>query len=173
MTDNISITITCNKNQFYAKIIILTIIFTLIGVFVYYRPPIKFDDAPIEGIIFLILVWTLVGFLLIIMTLQLIFLPKGVDIDQQNKTLTLKFLFAKPLTVLPKDLIDFSSIVVKTKSTSYDGVLIRTSNGKEFVLGDFNLQDFRPIKTFLEETNVTFTGHYKFSFISYFFKSFR
>ena len=107
------------------------------------------------------------------MTLQLIFLPKSVDIDQQNKTLTLKFLFAKPLAFLPNDLTDFSSILVKTKSTSYEGVLIRTTSGKEFVLGDFNLQDFRPIKIFLEETNVTFTGHYKFSFVSYFIKYFR
>ena len=166
-------TIAFNKYQFYSKIIILTIILTLVGVFAYYRPPIKFDDAPIGGIIFLIPIGTLLVCLLALMTLQLIFLPSSVDIDQQNKTLTLKFLFAKSLAFLPNDLTDFSSILVKTKSTSYEGVLIRTTSGKEFVLGDFNLQDFRPIKTFLEETNVTFTGHYKFSFISYFFKSFR
>ena len=166
-------TITFNKYQFYSKIIILTIILTLIGVFAYYRPPIKFDDAPIAGIIFLILVWTLLVCLLTLMTLQLIFLPRSVHIDQQNKTLTLNFLFAKPLTVLPNDLADYSSIVVKTKSTDYEGVLIRTTKGKEFVLGDFNLQDFRPVKIFLEEANVAFTGHYKFSFISYFIKYFR
>lgn len=166
-------TIGFNKYQFYGKIIILTIVLSLIGLFIYYRPPIKFDHAQIGGIIFLILVWTLVMFFLILMTLQIIFLPKGVKIDKQNKTLTLRFLFAKPLMVLPNDINEFCTITVKTKSTNYEGVLIKAKNEKEYILGDFNLEDFRPIKTFLEETGVSFAGHCKFSFVSYFIKYFR
>ena len=166
-------TIGFNKYQFYGKIIILTIVLSLVVLLAYYRPPIKFENAPIGGIIFLIAVWALLMFGLILMTLQLIFLPKGVEIDLQNKMLTLKFLLAKPLIVLSDDIHEFCSIAFNTKSTTYDGLLIRIQNGKEYILGDFNLASFNPIKTFLEETNVAFAGHYKFSFVSYFIKYFR
>ena len=91
----------------------------------------------------------------------------------QNKILTLKIFCAKPLIILPNDINEFCSIVVKIKSTDYEGVLMRFKNGKECVVGDFNLENFRPIQTFLEETKVSFVGHYKFSFASYFFRHFR
>lgn len=166
-------TIGFNKFQFYAKIIILTIVLSILGLFIYYRPPIKFDNAPIGGIIFLIIIWTLLILFLVLMTLQLFLLPNGVEIDDQNKILTLKIFCAKPLIILPNDINEFCSIVVKIKSTDYEGVLMRFKNGKECVVGDFNLENFRPIQTFLEETKVSFVGHYKFSFASYFFRHFR
>ena len=44
-------TIGFNKFQFYGKIIILTIVISFLGIFIYYHPRIKFDNAPI-GVIY-------------------------------------------------------------------------------------------------------------------------
>ena len=166
-------TIGFNKFQFYGKIIILIIFLSFLGLFIYYRPPIKFDNAPIGGIILLIIIWTLVILFLILMTLQLFLLPNGVEIDEENQILTFKFFCTKSLIISPIDINEFCSIIVKTKSTNYEGVLMRFTNGKECVVGDFNLENFKPIQTFLEETKVEFVGHFKFSFASYFYRHFR
>jgi hypothetical protein len=166
-------TIGYNRGQFFGKVIILTIMLSMVALFLYYRPPIKFDHAPIGGIIFLAVIWSLLALFLLLMTLQLFFLPNGVDIDETNRVLILKFVFGRQTILQLNDLSAFSSIAVVTKSSRYEGLLLKTANSKEYVLGNFNLEDFRPIKTFLENANVAFIGHEKFSFISYFLKFFR
>lgn len=166
-------TIGFNKFQFYGKIIFLTIAVCIFGLFIYFHPIIRFSNAPIGGIIMLIIVWALLVLLTVLMTLQLFFWPNGIEIDNQNKTIIIKFLSTKSLTILPNDITEFCSIVITTKSASYEGVLIRLKNGKEYPIGDFNLKDFRPVQTFLEETKVAFAGHYKFNSFSYFFRYFR
>ncbi|MFC4230698.1 hypothetical protein ACFOW1_02275 [Parasediminibacterium paludis] len=162
--------ITRNKFQFYSKIIILLLVATLVYAFAYSRPPIKFDDAPVAEIIFLALLIMLLVFMLAIMILQLIIFPIGVEIDEEDKSFTIKFLFSKPLRLSPNDLTDFNSIVLKTKSDSYNGILIRVTNGKEFLIGNFSLKEFEPMQLFLEEQNVTFSGPYKLNIVSYFYK---
>ena len=165
-------TIGFNKYQFYGKIIMLVIFLPLFGFFIYALPHMNFDDAPIGGIIFLALTWMLLMLLIILSTLQLIFLPKGVEIDDEKKTLTLKFLFTKSLSIKPADLTDYFTIMISTKSSSYEGIMIRNLFGKEYILDDFNLANYKPIKIFLDDTKVEFSGHKKFSFVSYFFKYF-
>ncbi len=165
-------TIGFNKYQFYGKIIILIIFLPLFGFFIYALPHINFDDVPIGAIIFLALIWMLLMLLLILSTLQLIFLPKGVEIDDEKKTLTLKFLFTKSVTIKLADLKEYFTIMISTKSTNYEGILINNISGKEYILDNFNLADYKPIKIFLDDTKVEFSGHKKFSFVPYFFKYF-
>lgn len=165
-------TIGFNKYHIYGQIITIVIFLPLFGFFIYALPHMKFDDAPIGGIIFLALIWMLSMLLLILSALQLIFLPKGVQIDDEKQTLILKFLFTKSVTVELADLTEYFTIIISTKSTSYEGILIKNKSGREYILDDFNLADYKPIKIFLDNRKIDFSGHKKFSFVSYFFRYF-
>ncbi|HLY71361.1 MAG TPA: hypothetical protein VKR53_16620 [Puia sp.] len=111
----------------------------------------------------------------ILMTLQLFFLPKGVIIDNTDKSLTLKFFFARQFSIQVKEIIKFNSVRVISRKgqTAYNGVMIHINNGKDYLLGEFNLEQFEPIQTFLESNNVQFAGDEKFSFVSYFINFFK
>ena len=63
--------------------------------------------------------------------------------------------------------------LVKTSSSRYEGVLLNLKDGKKILIGDFNLKDYQPIKTFLETNNVSYIGHEKFSFVTYFINYFK
>ena len=97
-------TVGFNKYITYGQIITLVVFLPLNGFFIYALPHMKFDDAPIGGIIFFALIWMLLMLLLILSALQLIFLPKGVQIDDEKQTLILKFIFTKSVTVELADL---------------------------------------------------------------------
>jgi hypothetical protein len=114
-----------NKGQFFGKVTILTIVVFLLGLFLYYRPRINFDHAPIGGIIFLAFIWFFLTLLLVLMTLQLFFLPNAVDIDEVNKTLVLKYVFGRQTILKTNSLSTFSSIAVVTKSSQYDGCWLK------------------------------------------------
>lgn len=129
-------------------------------------------DSPLGIVIFGSAIAILPLIFLTLMLLQFFFLPKGVKIDYQNKNITVKFLIAKPLILLPSDIVEFCSIKTITKSTVYEGILIRTKKQKEFILSNFNLANYEPIKIFLEDSKVIFSGHNKFSFFAYFFRYF-
>jgi hypothetical protein len=163
-----------NKYQVYGKITFLIIFLSVIGLFIIVVPPLRVDvNTPVVIFIFLILMGFLIFCFAILMTLQLLFLPKGVNIDEGNRLITLTFFVSRPFTITPDDVANFSSILVHTKSTNYEGILLYLKNGKKYLLGDFNLKDYKPIRSFLEDYNVFYVGYEKFNFITYFVKYFK
>jgi hypothetical protein len=165
-------TIGFNKYQFYGKIAIL-IIMACCGLLIYKSPGINFEDAPTGGLIFLAVICATIFYMLILMTLQLVVLPNSVKINAPGGCITLKFLFAKSLIIHANDVSRFSTIKMSTKSTEYEGMLVTMTNGKEYVLSDLNLANIKPVRRWLENNSVTFAGHYKFSFLSYFIRYFK
>lgn len=162
-----------NKYQVYGKIAILSIFLLFFGLFIFLAPPLKSDvNPPVATFIFLIFFGFLFFCLAILMILQLLFLPKGVNINEENKFIILTFFAASSVKIELSDLSNYSSTLVKTKSTDYEGILLNLKNGKKYLLGDFNLRSYKPIKYFLEDCNVSYIGHEKFSFINYFIKYF-
>lgn len=107
------------------------------------------------------------------MLVQLIFLPSGVEISNDNKTLTVHYFFIKPNTIRSEDILDYSTTKIYTKSTEYEGVLVHTKKGRKYLFDDFNIADYRPIKDFLETCQISFAGHEKFGNVSYFIAFFR
>jgi hypothetical protein len=163
-----------NKYQLYGKIVVLAIVLSIIGVVLYFHPSKGFDDQPTAfQIIFSIFLGASLLFMFVLMILQLLLLPAGVNIDYTRKTLTIKFPFAKTIFIAPTDIMEYRPVSIKTKSTPYGGVNICLNNGREYLLSDFNLNDSAPIQSFLEESQVPVDINKKFSFITYFINNFK
>jgi hypothetical protein len=165
-----------NKYQVYGKIVILTFIISFIGLFIYFHPPLKFDNSPPTIVVIMLpLIGGLIFFMSILMTLQLVFLPKSVIINTKEKSLTIKFFFARQFSIQINEINEFSTVTVIAGKvpTTYNGLMLHLENGKDYLLGDFNLETFLPIQTFLQDTNVPFVGHEKFSFVQYFINYFK
>lgn len=163
--------ISYNKYQRYGKIVFITF-FILIGwaliwVIVFRRPPTLQIDTYLILILLIILLGT--AFMLI----QLIFLPSGVEINTDNKSLNVHYFLIKPKKISSEDILNYSSTIIYTKSTAYEGVLVHTKSGGKYLFDDFNLADYKPIKEFLEACHINFAGNEKFRNISYFIAFFR
>lgn len=163
-----------NKYQLFRKIAFLTVMIIFIAMFIFFHPVLKSkpnsSDVPM---IFLIIICLFLFFVSVLMTLQLLFIPKGVNIDHANNSIVLTFFGARSMTIYRNDLSNFSSTLVKTISTCCEGILLNLKDGEKYLLSDFNLKDYKPTKTFLEEGNVTWNENEKFSFIVYFINYFK
>jgi hypothetical protein len=153
-----------NKYQLFGKIVILSIVLSIITVVLYFHPSRSFDDQPTTfQITFLFFIGALLLYMFVLMILQLLLLPIGVNIDYANKTLSIKFPFAKTILIESSDIKEYRPVKIKTKSTPYEGVNICLNNGRDYLLSDFNLKEFAPIKSFLEESQVSVVINKKFS----------
>jgi hypothetical protein len=165
--------ISFNKYQVYIKASFLIFILLLAGVFIYFnltrhmRSNIEFSQMG-----FLFLVWTCILWWTILMIFQLIFLPKGLFIDDGNRTLTLSYFFHKPLLMRATEISEYSIVYISTKSTRYKSFLMYNSNGRAYLLSEFNLEKIDPIQAFLEDNKILFVGEEKFSFVKYFMNYF-
>ena len=100
-----------NKYQIYGKAIIIIVVLFFIGLFIFVAPHLKANSpTPTAAIVFLVLIAILICLLTILMTLQLLFLTKGVNIDDKNKLIILTFFATRSLTIHINDLLNFSSI---------------------------------------------------------------
>jgi hypothetical protein len=152
-----------NKYQRYGKIILIILLVLPAWGMIAKLPP---DDFSLDIFILLIVLIIIVGE--IFMLMQLLFLPSGVEIDNDNKALTVHYFLIKPNTIGLEDILDYSTTKIFTKSTEYGGVLVHTKRGRKYLFDDFNIADYKPIKDFLDTCQVSFAGHEKFSNVSYF-----
>ena len=165
--------ISFNKYQVYFKIIYLCIMSLLVGVFIYFNLTrhVK-NNIAFSQMFFLFLVYACILLMTILIIFQLIFLPNGLFIDFGNRTLTLSYFIHKPLSLGATEISEYSIVYISTKSTRYKSFLIYASNGKAYLLSEFNLANTDPILTFLEDSKILFVGEEKFSFIKYFMNYF-
>ena len=174
--DSTYIYIGSNKYQLYGKTITLVIFIFIIGMICTH--PMKWNsNGNYPPIFILYFFFPLMGLLLltmlIVMTLELFFMSKSIEIDFKNKTLLLKYLFIQSDMLVLDDIIQYSETTISTKSSSYECYLIYTQNNRKHLLGDFNLAEHLPIKTFLDENEIKFIGHEKISIFSYFINYFK
>jgi hypothetical protein len=104
--------------------------------------------------------------------LELYFLPFWVIVDDELKTLEIKYLMrpSKVLGVL--DIISYSSTTIKigTRSgtSNYSGIILSLSQERKVLLSEYNLYEYVPIEIFLMDLKIKNTGEESFSFLTYY-----
>ncbi|RTL59905.1 MAG: hypothetical protein EKK37_03410 [Sphingobacteriales bacterium] len=158
----------CNKWQFYGKLI-SSFIFIPLFIFFFFFGPLNllFKENTLTGI-FLLFLWSLIAFFVILMLFQLLFWPKGVEINSEDKLLKIKFFLSATKTLSIKDIDRYVTTKISTRSTLYEGVLIYTSTNRKFIFSDANLSDYRPVRDFLTANEIQTEGHEKYDNLGYF-----
>ncbi len=163
--------ISFNKYQFYGKFFVLVLISFAAGFFIYYHPP--FPKSFDWQLIFPFVICIILAVALILIVMQLLFFPHGVLIDSTNQSLTIHYFLKSANTVNASDIMYYTTTKIITRSSRYEGILVRTISGQKFLFTDFNLADYKPIRAFLVNSKITFSGHEKFKNIPYFINFFK
>lgn len=161
-----------NKNQLYGKVAVLVSISLLLlgAIYLLNHPNTKHYAPPsLAGPVFFIVFCV---FIIFIVLIQLFNLSIGVTIDNSSQELRIKFLTRKTRIILVNEIDSYSSTQISARSNYYDGILLYV-RGQKFLLSDFNLSDYKPILSFLEEEKIIFDGKEKFKFIAYYSQRFR
>ena len=126
-----------------------------------------------QSLIVLALLFVLMLILISLNVIVLLFLPIGVKIESELNAIKISYLFLKERTINSSDIASYGSTIIVTRSENFDGILVLATGGKKFLLSNFNLRDYTPILSFLEEQKIKFTGKENFKFFSYYTQSFR
>jgi hypothetical protein len=113
-------------------------------------------------LLFLFFVFTLIA------GIRLLFMPFWVFIDDENKTLKVKYLLSGPKLFNLRDITGYSTTAIKSRSQSSYGIFINLAKGKKILLSEINLDDYYAVELFLNTSHVKNDGEYPFSFISYY-----
>ncbi len=104
--------------------------------------------------------------------LELYFLPFWVIVDDELKTLEIKYLTRPPKVLGVLDIISYSSTTLKINSRSgtgnYSGIILSLSQEKKVLLSEYNLYEYVPIEIFLMDLKIKKTGEESFSFLTYY-----
>jgi hypothetical protein len=101
--------------------------------------------------------------------LQLLFLPFWVIIDDESKSLEIKYLIMKSKVIEVHDITSYSTTVINLGRLSYFGIIMYLPKGKQILLSDLTLDNYTPVEALLTDLKVENLGEKKFSFISYYF----
>jgi hypothetical protein len=104
----------------------------------------------------------------IVLFLQIYFLPFGLVIDDELKTLELKYLMVKPKVIKVFDITGYSTTTIKSRTTEYLGIFIYLSNSKKVLISDLTFENYTPVQVFLDDLKVNSLGEEKFSWLSYY-----
>jgi hypothetical protein len=102
----------------------------------------------------------LISFLLVLgiyMLLNLIYIPIGISINKELNQFHIKYPFTN-IQFSVDEINGYTTTIVITKSSRDDGVLIHLKNGKEILLSDHNLKDYKPILEYLQQSKVPYLG---------------
>ncbi len=97
------------------------------------------------------------------MIFQLFFFPKGIEINNADKTLITHYFLLRPNVIYLEDIIDYSTTKIITRSRDYEGVLINSKKGRKYLFTNYNISDYKPVKIFLDECRISFSGDQKFN----------
>ena len=164
--------ISYNKYQVYGKAVILFFLLTIIGLFTFFHPPLLQFHLSVQ-VLFLILLALLIVYFIILMTLQLLLFPKGIEIDYIEKTLTVHYFLFRSTIIYSTDILEYATTLLVTKSTNYEGILVLLTSGRKYLFADINLSDYKPVKLFLDDCNINISKDEEFSNIAYFISFFK
>jgi hypothetical protein len=105
--------------------------------------------------------------------LRIYIMPYWLIIDDELKTLEIKYLMSKPSIINVHDIAVFSPTTIKTKSSVFFGIFVYLYNGKKILISDLNFENYLPVETFLNASHVEKSEDEKFSLFSLFFRHFK
>ncbi|WP_184546423.1 hypothetical protein [Mucilaginibacter sp. FT3.2] len=94
----------------------------------------------------------------VVLFLKLYFTPYWVSIDDELKTLTVRYLIQPTRTIGLHDIAGYGTTAFKSKSVSYFGISIHLHQGKSIPLSDLNLGNYFPVELFLIDAKVKKLG---------------
>jgi len=104
--------------------------------------------------------------------LELLFLPFWVIVDDELKTLEIKYLMLPSKVLGTLDIISYSSTVVKINlrsgTSNYSGIILSLPYNKQVLLSEYNLYEYAPIEIFLMDLKIKNSGEQNFNFLSYY-----
>ena len=160
--------ISYNKYQAWGKIAVSILVFGIMVILIHFIPWAKLDFHFSFTMIFAIILWLLAILFFILMFLQLIFFPRGVEINSDARNLTVHYFMLRPRTIDAHTMLKYTNTKLYSRSTIYPGVLIYLKNGKKYLFDEISIRDYKPVKEFLDSRGVYFGGDEKFNNISYF-----
>ncbi len=165
--------ISYNKYQVYSKSILLAIVLSIIILFVCRAPLSKLSFQFSWKVAFLIFLCLFLFRMMVVISLQLLFLQKGVNINVDDKLLEITYFLKKKDIVRMTDIKEFTTTKLMTKSTTYEGIMVYSNTGKKYLFDDISISDYKPVNKFLEDCNISFAGHEKFNNLNYFISFFK
>lgn len=163
--------ISYNKNQLYRKFLALALIALAAGMFILFHPPLP-KSIDWQSIYFFV-IYLLLALALLLILMQLFFFPNGVQVDYTTQSLTIYYFLKREVTIHLSDITYYTTTKIITRSSRYDGILVHAVDNRQYLFTDFNLTDYTPVRAFLENKKIVFTGHEKFKNISYFIAFFK
>jgi hypothetical protein len=164
--------ISYNKYRVFGKTAMVALCLLFFGVIVLFFARLPEFHFSFQMAVVIILA-PLIFCLFVIMTLQLLFFPKAVDINNVDQTLTVHYFFLHPNIIYATDMSAYSTTKLNTRSTNYEGILLHVKSGRKYLFDDMSLSDYKPVKSFLEDYKINFAGHEKFNNFSYFVSFFK
>jgi hypothetical protein len=82
------------------------------------------------------------------------FLPFWVIIDDEFKTLEIKYPMLKTKVVRLMDMDNYCSTTIKSISQSYFGIYLHLSDGRRILFSDLSFDNYIPIEVFLNKLKV-------------------
>jgi hypothetical protein len=99
--------------------------------------------------------------------LELCFLPFWATIDDELKTLVIKYMIIPSKLVKITDIEGYSTVNIKSRSGGYFGMILYLPSNKRVLLSDMTFDNYKPVQTFLDSLNVKQLGEEDYNFISY------
>lgn len=159
-----TIDVKSNRFQIIGKIISFVFFLFVLVIFI-----LRFPTAKGMGLmIFALIISSSLFFVETVFILQFLFLPVGIFIDKSTQQLTIRFLCNKPKHINLNAIESFNSTKILTKSTTYEGLIVHLTDKEIILLSNFNLKDFKPVMTYLEDSKIPFNGNEKFRALSYY-----
>jgi hypothetical protein len=157
-----------NKTELWGRIIGQIVLFVMLGYFVYqivnslqvYQP----HGLIVKGWLFAILILALN----ISCFFQLYFLPFWILIDEDLKTLEIKYLIKKPKLVGKHDIASYCNTTIKLRRSDCFGLFLYLSDGKRVLISDLTFDNYMPVELFLITIKIKKMDEEDFSFFSYY-----
>jgi hypothetical protein len=99
---------------------------------------------------------------------EVIYVPNGVIIDNDSNQLTFKYQFRTPKTLDINTINAYKDVSIRSKNGMMRGIVIYLPTEKPVLLSDVNLNNYVPVKQFLDNLNVANIGEGNFNFLMYF-----
>jgi len=146
-------------------VFIIVLLYFIYGII---HPEINGMNQNVGPILYVLLVLLPVG--ICSYTLQLIYFPTGVIMDDELKQLTIKYLFKRQTVLNIKEIASYKEITIRrSRGGDRYGVLIYLTNKKQVLFSDLSLDDYFPVEQFLYSSNVESADNESFSFMLYYF----
>ena len=102
-------------------------------------------------------------------TIGFIKIPKAVSIDNFPRSITLRYIFGKDLTLTAEQIESFSTgyLYLRTAPNRYKLIQLILTDGKVQILTEFDLSDIDPVRQFLEKNRVLNLGETRFNYFKY------